>query len=60
MAIHETQLTTTSTQAAYRVHVVIYACALSAGKWPTVHLASNGGTAGSLQLSGFRENPTNF
>ena len=43
MAIHETQLTTTSTQAAYCVRVVKYACALSAGIWPTVRLAFNGG-----------------
>ena len=43
MAINETQLTTTSTQAAYRVCVVKYACTLSAGKWPTVRMAFNGG-----------------
>ena len=29
-------------------------------KWPTVRMAVNGGSAGSLQRSGFRENPTNF
>ena len=40
---HETQLTKTSTQAAYRVRVVKYACALSAGKWPTIGMAFNGG-----------------
>ena len=28
---------------AYRVRVVKYACALSAGKWPTVRMAFNGG-----------------
>ena len=38
-----TQLTTTSTQAAYRVRVVKYACTLSAGKWLTVRMAFNGG-----------------
>ena len=30
------------------------------GKWPTVRMAFNGGSAGSLQWSGFRENPTNI
>ena len=29
-------------------------------KWPTVRMAVNGGSAGSLQRSGFRENPTNI
>ena len=29
-------------------------------KWPTVRMAVNGGSAGSLQRSDFRENPTNF
>ena len=43
MAIHETQLMITSTQAAYCVRVVKYACALSAGKWLTVCMAFNGG-----------------
>ena len=32
---------------------------LSVG-WPTLHMAFNGGSTGSLQQSGFRENPTNF
>ena len=39
MVIHET----TSTQAAYKVRVVKYTCALSAGKWPTIRMAFNGG-----------------
>ena len=43
MAIHETQLTKTSTQAAYRVRLVKYTCALFAGKWPTICMAFNGG-----------------
>ena len=33
---------------------------LSAEKWPTESMAFNGGSAGSLQRSGFRENPTSF
>ena len=37
------QLTTTSTQATYRVRVVKYACTLSAGKWLTVRMDFNGG-----------------
>ena len=43
MAIHKAQLMTISTQAAYCVRVVKYACALSAGKWLTVHMAFNRG-----------------
>ena len=39
----------------YNVHAQ-----LSAGKWPTVCMAFNRGSAGSLQWSGFRENPTIF
>ena len=36
-----------------------YACALSAGKWLTVAYASTDRkSAGSLQRSSFRENPT--
>ena len=41
MAIHETQLMTTSTQAAYHARVVKYACTLSEG--PTRHMAFNEG-----------------
>ena len=33
---------------------------ISAGKWPTVRMAFNGGSAGSLQRSCFSENPTNL
>ena len=33
---------------------------LSAGKWLTECMAFNGGSAGSPQWSGFRENPTIF
>ena len=37
-----------------------HACRFPQEKWPTVRMAVNGGSAGSLQRSGFRENPTNI
>ena len=37
-----------------------HACRFPQEKWRTVRMAVNGGSAGSLQRSGFRENPTNF
>ena len=59
MATHEIQLMSTSTQEAYHRYMVKYACALSTGKWPTVHMAFKR-SARSLQRSGFRENTTNI
>ena len=59
MAIHETQLTTTSTQVAYRVRVVKYACALCR-KMADCTYGFQRRSAGSLQPSAFREKPTNF
>ena len=37
-----------------------HGCRFPQEKWPAVRMAVNGGSAGSLQRSGFRENPTNF
>ena len=59
MAIHETQLTTTSTQAAYHVHVVKYACALCR-KMVDCTYGFQRRSAGSLQRRGFREKLTIF
>ena len=53
MAIHET----TSTQAAYRVRVIKYACAPSAGKWPTVRMAFNGGVLDLCNRAVSEKNP---
>ena len=37
-----------------------HACRFPQEKWPAVRMGVNGGSAGSLQRSGFRENPTNI
>ena len=44
----------------YFAHSVIYMRLYAVRHSPTVSMAFNGGSAGSLQRSGFRENPTIF